>query len=73
MSHLNLHLKLTDRCKDKLVEDGYDINYGARPLKRRVSREIETLLSHHIINGDIKNNDTLVVDYRDNEFKINRE
>ena len=73
LSHLNLHLKLTDRCKDKLVEDGYDINYGARPLKRRVSREIETLLSHHIINGDIKNNDTLVVDYRDNEFKINRE
>ena len=72
LKNINLHIELTDKAKDELVNVGYDINYGARPLKRVVSREVETLLSHHIINGDIKYGDTVVIDYRNNNFTINR-
>ena len=72
LKNINLHIELTDKAKDELVNIGYDINYGARPLKRAVSREVETLLSHHIINGDIKYGDTVVIDYRNNNFTINR-
>ena len=51
---------------------GYDINYGARPLKRLVSRTIETDLSRLIIDGSIKNNDVVIVDYKDDKFNVNK-
>ena len=72
LSNINLKIELTDKCRDELVNTGYDINFGARPLKRVVSREIETIISGHIINGDIKYNDTVVIDYRNGNYTINR-
>ena len=38
LKDINLKINLTDKAKEQLIEDGYDINYGARPLKRLVSR-----------------------------------
>jgi ATP-dependent Clp protease ATP-binding subunit ClpB len=70
--NINLKIELTDNCKNELVNTGYDINFGARPLKRVVSREIETIISEHIINGDIKYNDTVLIDYRNGNYTINR-
>jgi len=70
--NINLKIELTDNCKNELVNTGYDINFGARPLKRVVSREIETIISEHIINGDIKYNDTVLIDYRNGKYTINR-
>ena len=70
--NINLKIELTDNCKNELVNTGYDINFGARPLKRVVSREIETIISEHIINGDIKYNDTVIIDYRNGNYTINR-
>ena len=72
LSNINLKIELTNKCRDELVNSGYDINFGARPLKRVVSREIETIISQHIINGDIKYNDTVVIDYRNGNYTINR-
>ena len=69
LSNINLKIELTDNCKNELVNTGYDINFGARPLKRVVSREIETIISQHIINGDIKYNDSVVIDYRNGNYK----
>ena len=63
LSDKNLHLKLTDRAKDYLVDIGYDVNYGARPLKRVVSRTIENMLAERIISGNIKYGDTITFDY----------
>ncbi len=66
LGDIKLHIKLTDAAREQFIEEGYDINYGARPLKRLVSRTLETDLAKMIINGEIKFNETVMVDYRDN-------
>jgi len=65
----NLKIKLTDKAKDYLVDIGYDVNYGARPLKRVVSRTIENEIAERIIAGSIKYGDTITFDY-DNDLFI---
>ncbi len=69
LSDKNIHIKLTGPAKDYLVDIGYDVNYGARPLKRVVSRTIENMIAEKIIMGEIKYGDTVTFDY-DNELKI---
>ena len=70
LKDINLKINLTDKAKEQLIDDGYDINYGARPLKRLVSRTIETMLSKMIIAGEIKPNDTVTIDYENNNYII---
>ena len=70
LKDLDITIKLTERCKDYLVDNGYDVNYGARPLKRIVSRTLEVLLSKKIISGEIKPSSIVNIDYLDDEFKI---
>ena len=65
-----LKCELTERAKDYIVETGYDPAYGARPLKRLVQRDIETLLARKIIAGDIDQGTTLVVDVENGEYSI---
>ena len=69
LSDKNIHIKLTDKAKDYLVDIGYDVNYGARPLKRVVSRTIENIIAEKIIMGEVKYGDVITFDY-DNELKI---
>ena len=64
----NLKIKLTDEARNYLVDIGYDVNYGARPLKRAVSRSIETILAEKIINGEVKYGDTVTFDYNGELF-----
>ena len=59
----NVKINLTDSARDYLVETGYDVNYGARPLKRMVSRTIETLIANKIINDEVKYGTTITFDY----------
>ena len=65
-----LKCELTERAKDYIVETGYDPAFGARPLKRLVQRDIETLLARKIIAGDIVQGTTLVVDVENGEYSI---
>ena len=65
----NIKIKLTDKAKDYLVDIGYDVNYGARPLKRVVSKTIENIIAEKIIMGEIKYGDTINFDY-DKELYI---
>ena len=59
----NIKIKLTSKAKDYLVDIGYDVNYGARPLRRVVSRTIENMIAEKIIQGEIKYGDTITFDY----------
>ena len=59
----NIHIKLTEKAKEYLVDIGYDVNYGARPLKRVVSRTIENMIAEKIIMGEIKYGDIVTFDY----------
>lgn len=70
LKDINLKINLTDKAKAQLINDGYDINYGARPLKRLVSRTIETMLSKKIIAGQVKPDDIVTIDYQDNNYMI---
>ncbi len=49
----NIHLKLDKKAKEFLIEQGYDPNYGARPMRRAVERHIEDPLAEHLLRGDI--------------------
>ncbi|MDD6212115.1 MAG: type VI secretion system ATPase TssH, partial [Clostridiales bacterium] len=57
-----LKLKVTDAAKDTIIEDSYDPNFGARPLKRYIQHHVETLIARKIIAGDISEGDTLIID-----------
>ena len=68
LSDKNLKIQLTKKARDYLVDIGYDVNYGARPLKRVVSRTIENMIAERIISGEIKYGDILCFDYENNEL-----
>ena len=65
-----LTLKVTDAAKKFIIENSYDEKYGARPIKRYVSRNIETLLAKAIINEDVKFNSTVTIDVKNGNFVI---
>lgn len=62
---MGLNLELSDRVKDMLVEQGYDPNLGARPLRRAVQRYIEDPLSEEFLIGTFAAGDTIVADMDD--------
>ena len=66
----NIHIKLTDDARNYLIENGYDITYGARPLKRLLSRTVETTIAKVLINGELKFGSTLLVDYKNDKFDV---
>ena len=68
----NIHIELTESAKDYLIENGYDITYGARPLKRLLSRTVETNLAKVLINNEVEFGMTLIIDYKDNHFDITK-
>ena len=68
----NIHIELTKTAREKIMEESYDRNYGARPVKRYVTRNIETLLANLILEDKVKFNDTLVIDYKENKYEISR-
>ncbi len=72
LADINLKIELSDRAVEEFLNVGYDVNYGARPLKRLVSRTIETDMAKLIIDGTIKSNDVVLVDYQSDKFVINK-
>lgn len=69
----HIKIAISDKARHHLIEDGYDVNYGARPLKRLVSRTIETLLARMVIEGKVKPKDTVFVDYKDDQYVLQTE
>jgi len=63
LAERKIHLQLTPEARAHLVHAGYDPHYGARPLKRAIQREIETPLGVQLLKGDVRDGQTVVVDY----------
>ena len=57
--HIRLHLD--DKAKDWLAENGYNAEFGARPLKRLIQQELENPLAMKLLSGDIKDNSTVEI------------
>ena len=73
LKDLNLTITLTPAARNYFVENGYDEYYGARPLKRLVSRELETVLAKQLIENTVKPNAKLEVDYQNDKIIINQD
>jgi len=58
----HITLQMTDAAREYLATTGYDPNYGARPLKRLIQKEIETALGRLILKGEVKDGDAVTVD-----------
>jgi ATP-dependent Clp protease ATP-binding subunit ClpB len=67
MEDKNLYLELTDQATQRMMAQGYDPVYGARPMKRLLQAKIETLISKAIIQGDLTSGQTLVIDADDKD------
>ena len=58
----SLGLKITDEAKDFIVENSYDPAFGARPIKRYIQSNVETLIARAILRGDLNTGDSIIVD-----------
>ena len=65
-----IKLNLTSAAKDYIINNSFDEKYGARPIKRFVSRNLETLLATEIINDNIKFGETVNIDVKDDQLII---
>ena len=65
-------ISLTKEAKDFVINNSYDEQYGARPIKRFVSRNIETLLAKAIVNEEIKYNSNITIDVQDDNLYIKK-
>jgi ATP-dependent Clp protease ATP-binding subunit ClpB len=67
-----LSLKLAESALDFLANVGYDPVYGARPLKRTIQKELETILAKGILRGDFKEGDTIFVEVQNEHLTFSR-
>lgn len=66
----NLGLKVTDAAKEFIIDGGYDVTFGARPLKRFIESHIETPVARIILSGNLDEGDVIVVDAENGSLKI---
>ena len=67
-----LTLSVSNEAKDAIIENSFDPNFGARPIKRYVSRNIETLIANALINDEIVFGSNVNIDYNGKEFYIKK-
>ncbi len=67
-----IKIELTEEAKNYLAEEGYDPNFGARPLRRCIQRKIENPLSEKLLADEIGEGDTVKVDFKDGELTFSR-
>jgi ATP-dependent Clp protease ATP-binding subunit ClpC len=65
LTERNITLQVSDRFKEKVVEEGYSPSYGARPLRRAIMRLLEDSLAEAMLSGMVKDGDTAIVDVAD--------
>lgn len=73
LENKQLHVKLTERAKAYIAEQGFDPVFGARPLKRFLQRKVETLIARALIAEEITPFSTFIVDYSEQGLVVNIE
>ena len=67
-----IKITITDKAKDFIVEESFDETYGARPIKRYVSKNVETLIATYIIEDKISMGDNIIIDIEDNKIVLKK-
>ena len=70
LSDKDIHINVTEEAKKYIIDNSYDEFYGARPIKRYVSENIETLIARSIIENKIKFSSTINIDVENNHLVI---
>ncbi|MBI2609958.1 AAA family ATPase [Candidatus Giovannonibacteria bacterium] len=70
LSEKDITIKISQNSKDFLIAEGYDTNYGARPLKRLIQNKILNPLAEKLVSGEIKPGSLISVDARGKEIEI---
>lgn len=70
LAQKSIGLRLTEATEKHLIEKGYDIKNGARPLRRTIEDEIESLLADHILDGSLNKGDIAKIDYKNDELTL---
>ena len=65
-----MHIELSDDARDKIINEAYDVNFGARPIKRYVQRNIESIIAKAIIMDELQVNSTIRIDVLNDKFII---
>ena len=68
-----LRIELTDAARDWLVENGFDDEYGARPLRRLIQRTLENVLAKRVLAGEFNPGDLIQVDVEEDRLAFRRE
>ena len=63
-----INVKVTDAATEQIIEQSFDPVYGARPIKRFIQSNIETLIARKMIENDIESDSTVTVDYKNGAF-----
>ena len=66
----SIAIELSDNAKEHIINEAYDEAFGARPIKRYLSDNVETLIAMDLIEGKIKDNSKIMVDFNNNNFYI---
>ncbi len=66
----NIKIKVEKEVKEYILKDNKDLNYGARPFRRKIQTTIENQLAEDILKGNIKENDTAIISYNDGKIEI---
>ena len=68
LKNRNITIELSDKAKEHIIDEAYDEAFGARPIKRYLSDNVETLIAMDLIEGRVKDNSKILVDYNGNFF-----
>ena len=71
LKNINLHLELTKKAQDYIIDHSYEEAYGARPIRRYVTHNIETLIADKIVRDAIEYGATITVDVKDDKLVLN--
>jgi ATP-dependent Clp protease ATP-binding subunit ClpC len=67
-----LRIQLTEQAREWLADQGFDDDFGARPLKRAIQRYVESPLSVRLLKGDFEDGDHILIDVAENELTFSR-
>ena len=72
LTNKNIEIKVTDKALSHLVDNGTSDEFGARPLRRLITSEIEDVLADKILSSEIVAGDKVLIDYKNNKLLFNK-
>jgi ATP-dependent Clp protease ATP-binding subunit ClpB len=67
-----IHVELSEKAKDLIIEEGYDPTYGARPLKRTIQRRVLDPLAMRVLQGDFREGDRVRIDVKTGDLSFEK-